>query len=327
MTDPPDPSDDPHPSDEPTPAHDPASAQEDEPSHDTEPGPETAHAGTPGDVRIVAGLLLATTAAALGLVVVYVRGGQPQLEGALLLVALGSLGIAVVWWATRLMPDEEAVEPRPTIASSEEPRREFYSTLLEGAEGFTGRRRLLQLLGVAAGSLGLAALFPLRSLGPTPGRALFETSWRRGSRVVTSDGRPVPASEMEIGSILTVFPAGHEHEDDAATVLIRVDAAELEPDPGRADWSPGGHVAYSKLCTHVGCPVGLYRETTHELLCPCHQSTFDVLRGAAVTFGPATRPLPQLPLAIDGDGYLIASEGYDEPVGPIFWNRDRDGGA
>ena len=292
---------------------------------DTSPVPELV--GTSRDVRLVGALLLAATAAALGLVVVYVRGGQPQLEGALLLVALGSLGVAVVLWATRLMPDEEVVEPRPVLASSDAPRRAFYSTLLEGAEGFTRRRSLLRLLGVAAGSLGLAALFPLRSLGPTPGRSLFETPWRRGSRVVTSDGRPVPAAEMAVGSILTVFPEGHEHADDAATVLIRVEPAELQPAADREDWSPDGHVAYSKLCTHVGCPVGLYRETTHELLCPCHQSTFDVLRGAAVTFGPATRPLPQLPLAIDDEGYLIAREGYTEPVGPIFWNRDRDGGG
>ncbi|MDQ2678184.1 MAG: Rieske (2Fe-2S) protein [Actinomycetota bacterium] len=277
-------------------------------------------------MRVVAGLLVAATVAALGLTVVFVRGGQPQLEGALLMVALGSLGAAVIWWATRLMPDDEAEEPRPTLASSDEPRREFYDTLQEGAEGFTGRRGLLKLLGLAAGSLGLAAVFPLRSLGPTPGRSLFETPWRRGSRVVTSDGRPVPASEMTVGSVLTVFPEGHERSDDAATMLIRVEPERIEPDPGRADWSPDGHVAYSKLCTHVGCPVGLYRETTHELLCPCHQSTFDVLRGAAVTFGPATRPLPQLPLEIDDEGFLVAREGYTEPVGPIFWNRDRDGG-
>ncbi len=287
---------------------------------------EPALVGTPRDVRAVAALLLLATAAALGLTVVYVRGGQPQLEGALLLVALGSLGVAVVTWATRLMPDEEVVEPRPTLASSDAPRRAFYSTLLEGGEGFTRRRGLLRLLGLAAGSLGLAALFPLRSLGPTPGRALFETPWRRGSRVVTSDGRPIPASEMPVGAVLTVFPEGHEHSDDAATMLIRVEPGELEPLPGRSDWSPDGHVAYSKLCTHVGCPVGLYRETTHELLCPCHQSTFDVLRGAAVTFGPATRPLPQLPLDVDDEGFLVAREGYTEPVGPIFWNRDRDGG-
>ena len=84
----------------------------------------------------------------------------------------------------------------------------------------------------------------------------------------------------------------------------------------------GLRIAYSKICTHVGCPVGLYQADTHELLCPCHQSTFDVLDGARPRFGPATRSLPQLPLAVDGDGFLTAQSDFTEPVGPGFWNRD-----
>src|SRR5690606_26047816 len=105
--------------------------------------------------------------------------------------------------------------------------------------------------------------------------------------------------------------------------LIRVDPDELRLPPERAEWAPEGLVAYSKICTHVGCPVGLYRETTHELLCPCHQSTFDVLRGARPVFGPATRSLPQLPITIDDEGYVVAISDYTEPVGPSFWNRER----
>ena len=108
--------------------------------------------------------------------------------------------------------------------------------------------------------------------------------------------------------------------EDAATLLIRVDPEDLELPADRMEWAPEGLVAYSKICTHVGCPVGLYRESTHELVCPCHQSTFNVLRGAEPVFGPATRPLPQLPIAVDDDGYVVATGDYPEPTGPGFWN-------
>jgi ubiquinol-cytochrome c reductase iron-sulfur subunit len=126
---------------------------------------------------------------------------------------------------------------------------------------------------------------------------------------------------LEQGAVLTVFPEGNVTDYNSQTLLIRVDPAGLRARPGRQDWSPQGHVAYSKICTHVGCPVGLYRETTHDLLCPCHQSTFDVLDGARPVSGPATRSLPQLPLAVDEAGYLIAQRDYTEPVGPGFWDR------
>jgi ubiquinol-cytochrome c reductase iron-sulfur subunit len=177
------------------------------------------------------------------------------------------------------------------------------------------------LFGAAATSLGLAALLPLRSLGPTPGNALRTTSWRAGSRALL-DGRPIRAADIVVGSVITVFPDTEAHED-SATLLLRVDPSALQLPEGRAAWAPDGIVAYSKICTHVGCPVGLYRETTHELLCPCHQSTFDVLRGARPVFGPATRSLPQLPLRIDEEGYITAISDYAEPVGPSFWNRER----
>jgi ubiquinol-cytochrome c reductase iron-sulfur subunit len=120
-----------------------------------------------------------------------------------------------------------------------------------------------------------------------------------------------------------VFPQGHTDAEDSATVLIRVEPELLRLPPERAGWAPAGHVAYSKICTHVACPVGLYQETEHRLLCTCHLSPFEVLHAARPVFGPATRPLPQLPLAIDGEGYLVARSDYPEPIGPAFWNRER----
>lgn len=259
--------------------------------------------------------------AGLGLAVVYLLGGQPQWEGALLMVALGGIGVGLIGWAKQLYGDTEETDERPVLPSATEPRLDFRDSL-ERSEVFSRRRGLTGLLAFAGGSLALAALFPLRSLGPSPGGALRRTAWRRGSRLVTEGGQPLRADSLSRGGIVTVFPEGVEAHEDAATLVISVDPALLG-DGTNADWVVAGNIAYSKICTHVGCPVGLYRESEHSLLCPCHQSTFDVLDGARVVFGPAPRPLPQLPLGVDGDGYLIALGDYPRPVGPTFWNRGR----
>jgi quinol---cytochrome c reductase iron-sulfur subunit len=262
--------------------------------------------------------------AAIGLAVVYVLGGQPQAEGALLGVALGGLGIGLILWGKRLLRAEELVEERHVGPSLEE-ERVAAGTALGRGEWDIGRRRFLsRLLLGALGALGLAALFPIRSLGPSPGRSLFVTRWRRGSRVVDEDGVPVRADRLSVGSVLTVYPEGAVGSADSQTLLLRVDPGLLALPPTRLAWAPEGYVAYSKVCTHAGCPVGLYRAPTHRLLCPCHQSTFDVLAGAVPTFGPATRPLPQLPIEIDAEGFLRALGDYPEPIGPGFWNRPED---
>jgi len=177
------------------------------------------------------------------------------------------------------------------------------------------------MLLVALGALGAAAVFPIRSLGPKPGRSLFETAWRRGTRLVTAEGTPVAATNLPVGGVLTVFPEGHTGSADSQTVLVRVDPSTFQPLPGRATWSPEGYLAYSKICTHAGCPVGLYEQSSNSLFCPCHQSVFDVLDGAKPIGGPATRPLPQLPLEVGADGFLRAQGDYPEPVGPGFWNE------
>lgn len=271
----------------------------------------------------VAVALVLSTLAGLGLTVVYVLGGHPQVEGALLAVALGGLGGALIAWGKGLLPEEELVEPRERGPSPEPERQALGDALGRGGEALARRRLLVRLLAAAAGALGLAALFPIRSLGPSPGRTLFHTSWRRGSLVVTEDGTPVAAGDLPVGSVLTVFPQGHEGSSDSQALLIRVDPGLLRLPEDREAWAPDGHVAYSKICTHAGCPVGLYRARTHQLLCPCHQSTFDVLRGAVPVFGPAARPLPQLPLEIGGDGRLRALGDFTVPAGPSFWELHR----
>jgi ubiquinol-cytochrome c reductase iron-sulfur subunit len=267
--------------------------------------------------------LSASIVAGLGLAVVYSLGGQPQLEGALLAVSLLGIGTGLVVWAKKFLPNEESVEERGPLGSEPEDVEAFTGTLQQGAEAMGSRRVLVGLITGGLGALGLALLFPIRSLGPRPGRGLFKTEMADGIRLVTAEKEPVRPEDVPESGVITVWPEGHEHAADSPTLLIRVEDASLFREPVVLPWTVGPVVAYSKLCTHTGCPVGLYQAEEHLLLCPCHQSTFEVLAGARPIFGPATRALPQLPLGVDADGYLIAKGDFEGPVGPGFWDRGR----
>jgi ubiquinol-cytochrome c reductase iron-sulfur subunit len=210
------------------------------------------------------------------------------------------------------------VEERRVLAATPEERRAAEEDLER--EELPRRRFLVRMLIAAGAALGAALLFPVRSLGPSPGDTLLRSAWRRGMRLVTPEGQPVAAAAMQVGSVLTVFPEGRTDAADSQAVLIRVDPAALTPPPGRGGWAPDGNVAYSKICTHAGCPVGLYEDRTGQLFCPCHQSVFDALDGARPLAGPAARPLPQLRLEIDEEGYLRAGGDFSAPVGPATWD-------
>jgi ubiquinol-cytochrome c reductase iron-sulfur subunit len=231
----------------------------------------------------------------------------------------------VALWANHLLGAQEAVEERHELTSGAAGREAFEHALAEEVGPTLARRSVLvKLLAGAGGALGLALLLPVLSLGPAPGRTLKETPWRRGVRLVDETGRQVSLNSVPEDGFITVFPEGHEGSADAQALLIHVPAGSLELPPDRLAAAPEGtHVAYSKICTHAGCPVGLYRATTRSLLCPCHQSQFDVLDGAKPFFGPAARPLPQLPLGVDDQGVLIALGDFYEPVGPAFWDRGK----
>jgi ubiquinol-cytochrome c reductase iron-sulfur subunit len=268
---------------------------------------------------VVAGLFALTGLAGVGLLVVYVLGGQTQLEGILLTIALGCLGIGIVIWAQDLMITPVVIEERRPFGSDPAEPAELQEVLAEEA-GFTRRRFLVGMLLAAFAGLAAALAVPVLSLGPAPGRELFTTAWRQGKRLVDATGTPVRAADIPVDSLVTVFPEGAAGSADSQTLLIRVPPELLHLDPARAAWAPNGYVAYSKICTHAGCPVGLYRATERKLICPCHQSTFDVLTGATPVFGPAGRPLPQLPIRLQPDGTFVADGDFPEPVGPSFWN-------
>jgi ubiquinol-cytochrome c reductase iron-sulfur subunit len=259
----------------------------------------------------------------IALTVIYAFGGQPQLEGVFLCISLGGLAAGLIVWGKELMPGGTYVEERATDLGVSADLEDAVDSFTRGEHEIRRRGFLAKMLGAALGALGVAALFPIRSLGAAPGRSLAGTPWGTGARLVTVDGVPVVADDVEVGGVLTVFPEGHTDSADAQTLLIRLEPGEYGPPPGREDWSPDGFVAFSKVCTHAGCPVGLYQRASQELFCPCHQSSFAVLEAARPTAGPATRPLPQLPLEIGPDGTLSARGDFPEPIGPGFWSRPR----
>ena len=268
-------------------------------------------------------------------------------------MALGLLGIGfgAVHWAKTLMPDEEVVEERHPLRASDESRDRVVSELAAGGQSSQISRRpmIKYTLGGALGLFAIPMVLQVAgSLGPMPQNSMSQTFWNGGPSGPGQDptfkplrlmrdpeNTPIKAEDVTIGSVFHVMPEGLlpdpvtgeggtpnllEEKAKAAVLLMRLDEDIIESQKQR-DWGYNGIVAYSKICTHVGCPVGLYEQQTHHLLCPCHQSTFDVTQDAKVIFGPAHRPLPQLQITVDDEGYLVSAAPFQEAVGPSFWER------
>jgi ubiquinol-cytochrome c reductase iron-sulfur subunit len=247
------------------------------------------------------------------------------------------LGVGATIWVRRIMPYVEMSEQRHPLRSDEEDRQAFAETFKEGADAsqFVKRPILRRTLIAATIPVAVAPIVLLRDLGPLPGTSLDHTVWRKGLRLLNYGANtPIrPGDFASPGGMITVVPDGYQDNFDA---LAKAACIIIKFAPGQVvytdknymvdgftvrNWTVDNIVCYSKICTHVGCPAALYEQTTHHILCPCHQSTFDATRGAKVIFGPATRPLPQLPMTVDADGYLVARSDFTEPVGPSFWER------
>jgi ubiquinol-cytochrome c reductase iron-sulfur subunit len=251
-------------------------------------------------------------------------------------ITLGLLGIGLgaVHWAKQLMREDESVEMRHGTRGTDATREKAVEvfTLGDKESGF-GRRSLIRNSLIGALVLTpVPAIALFRDLAPMqdPIPLLQHTMWKKGMRLTHDpSGVPIKASDVTLGSAFHVIPEGLNQTSDpleqkakAAVLLMRLQPEDLHVSPSRKTWNYEGIVAYSKICTHVGCPVALYEQQTHHLLCPCHQSQFDITHEAKVIFGPARRPLPQLPITIDSEGYLIAQSDFHEPVGPDFWERE-----
>ncbi|MCX4880244.1 MULTISPECIES: ubiquinol-cytochrome c reductase iron-sulfur subunit [unclassified Streptomyces] len=246
-------------------------------------------------------------------------------------LALFAIGAGAVHWARTLMSDEEVADERHPIEASPEVKAKVMDDFRQGAkESALGRRKLIRNT-----MFGALALFPLsgvmllRDLGPLPGTKLRHTLWSKGKLLVNMNtNEPLRASDVAVGSLTFAKPEGLEEHDEnfqteiakSALMIVRIQPADIK-DKRELAWSHQGIVAYSKICTHVGCPISLYEQQTHHVLCPCHQSTFDLSDGARVIFGPAGHALPQLRIGVNDQGYLEALGDFEEPVGPAFWER------
>lgn len=242
-------------------------------------------------------------------------GASRTVYGTGLAVGLLALAFSFHRYFTAEYPFLEAVEPRP--------RPEEDEAGYEQIPDPPRRSRLGLLLAAAAGLLGLSLAAPVASLGPTPGDALRRTRWRPGTRLVTGTGRPLRPGDIEPGGLVTAWPEHAIEHERSAVIVLRLSPRGPQQ-PTNLEWIVDQTlVAYSKICTHAGCPVGLFRERDDALFCPCHQATFDAARAAEPVFGPASRRLPQLPLGLDGDGSLVALGDFTETVGPAFGWLDR----
>jgi ubiquinol-cytochrome c reductase iron-sulfur subunit len=263
----------------------------------------------------------------LGFGFVYWQNAKPVWLAATMGAGFFFIGVGLVAWGKYLMPQGPFAEERHPHRSSDEQREAIAAIIVDRGGSQVKRRKVLGgLLGAGLGVFAIVAAFPLlRSLGPLPKKTLTKTNWKKGTYAVDITGRRIHVDDLGVGSIVTVFPEGLQNDADAQaqdqTVVIRVSNQDYTQIPNRADWCPSGYIAYSKLCTHLGCPVGLYEQQLQLLVCPCHQSMFNVMNGAVPQFGPAPRPLPQLKIGFDAGGYLYAKQGFTEPVGPGYWER------
>ncbi|MCO1340077.1 ubiquinol-cytochrome C reductase [Kocuria polaris] len=261
---------------------------------------------------------------------------QNMLLGVGTAFAMLGIGVGIVHWARTLMPDHEIAESRHEVRTEED--RQDAEAIINTIVDESGINRRPLIRNTLIGALALAPLpgvFILRDLDLTKESAgqivdrLRHTMWDKGVRLTRDpSGTPIKASDVQIGSAFHVIPEGLSDTEDplnekakAVVLLMRLDPESLSVSPEREDWHYNGIVAYSKICTHVGCPVALYEQHTHHLLCPCHQSTFDLTQECKVIFGPAAHALPQLPITVDDEGFLVAQSDFHEPVGPGYWER------
>ena len=252
------------------------------------------------------------------------------LLGLLMGLSLLCVGVGLVLFTKKLLPHETAVQDKHD--GSHFNRVTAGATLVGGFHnsGLARRKLITRSLLLMGGGVGLMLIMPLGGLikNPNKGNPLGTTNWAEGVRLLRNDGSPIRPGDQEPGSLETVFPAvpGGNLQADAETMLIRLRPEQVEslrPRPNHGEFAYGEYVAYSKICTHAGCPVSLYEQETSRILCPCHQSQFDVTQGAKPVFGPASRALPQLPITVDDEGFFVAQRDYIEAVGPTYWNRER----
>ncbi len=275
---------------------------------------------------IVLALIGVAIAASLFFIVAYALEWSTQILGLGLGAALLAIAAALILAGKRVFPAETVKEQRARFSNPTE-QRELVEEIEEGGEGVSRRGVLLGGAAAGATALGGALVIPLASLGPKPGDEIGASPWQRGTNVITEDGVHLTPGDIKTGGFVTGFPEGADPRQLGSQVLlVKLKVDELDLPADRADWHVGGILAFSKICTHAGCTINLFRYPVYRptspgpaLVCPCHYSTFDVATGGNRIFGPAGRPLPQLPLDVDSQNRLIAAGEMSGAIGPSWW--------
>ncbi|WP_406042478.1 Rieske (2Fe-2S) protein [Micromonospora sp. NBC_00898] len=304
--------------------------------------------------RTVASFFLLTGLAATAFLVIYIwwpwqwepgRGGDKYytpLLGLTLGVALLAVGFGILTWGKKLLPKEVSIQDRHDQPGPPEERRITGETMLYLADEMGVRRRPLLGISLLAGLAPVGAVVAAPLVGglisnPHKNNQMFTTGFAPADggktkiRLVSQDGRPIRPADVSAGGQITVFPGikdgvSNKHADSPTLLIhLREDDAQksraANARKGHGDYMWGNYVAFSKVCTHAGCPASLYEQQTNRLLCPCHQSQFLITDNAKPVFGPANRPLPQLPIEVDDEGFFVAKSDYTETIGPDFWER------
>jgi rieske iron-sulfur protein len=189
-------------------------------------------------------------------------------------------------------------------------------------ESISRRTILRWVVGIGAVSSMGAMASVLATVKPAD--KLINTEIQTGDLLVFALGRnkghPIHHTSIVPGQAALVFPQGKEFQDNLLMILHLNETALIAPT--NLDWTIEGMVGYSAICPHLGCTVNFSHEGMAgadypHIHCPCHAAMFNPQAGGGVIGGPAPRPLPQLPLAFNTNGELVASGPFSEPIGVI----------
>jgi ubiquinol-cytochrome c reductase iron-sulfur subunit len=275
---------------------------------------------------IVLAMLGIAAAAAAVFVIAYALEWSTQILGLSLGAAFAFIAVALVLAGKRVAPGEVVAEDRPGLGDEGE-QLALEQDITEGGKGVSRRGVLLGGAAATGTALSAALVLPVASLGPKPGDQIGASPWRRGTSVLDEEGVHLAPTDIALGGFVTGYPEGSDRRElGSPIVLVKLRPDELDLPADRTDWDADGVLAFSKICTHAGCTINLFRYPLYEptspgpaLVCPCHYSTFDVTTGGDRIFGPAGRALPQLPLDVDADGRLIAGGEFSGAIGPSWW--------
>ncbi|MCK0092938.1 ubiquinol-cytochrome c reductase iron-sulfur subunit [Rhodococcus sp. HNM0563] len=275
------------------------------------------------------------------------------LLGLTLGLSILGVGVGAVQFTKKFIPEEVSIQDRHDGPSAEVDRKTIVAELTDSLETSTfTRRKLVKRTAIfGGGALGVGLIMPLGGLIKNPwaegdDSSLWVSGWTpryQGETIYLrrDTGRPqdivlVRPEDLDAGGMETVFPFREADRGDDhalldglrgirnAVMLIRLrtdDAERAIKRKGQESFNYGDYFAFSKICTHLGCPTSLYEQQTNRILCPCHQSQFDALEYGKPIFGPAARALPQLPITVNEEGFLVANGDFIEALGPAFWER------